>query len=69
MMVLTKEQIEDMRTSLSKGAQPFTKDAIDSLCAMASGALVSESLADKSIGQIRHEINAREAEITRRPGS
>ncbi len=28
-----------------------------------------ESLADKSIGQLRHEINAREAEITRRPGS
>ena len=40
MMVLTKEQIDDMRTSLRLGAQPFTKDAIDSLCAMAQGTLV-----------------------------
>src|SRR3990167_1394841 len=40
MMVLTKEQIDDMRTSLRWGAQPFTKDAIDSLCAMAQGTLV-----------------------------
>lgn len=35
MTELTKQQIDDMRTSLGKGAQPFTKEAIDSLCALA----------------------------------
>lgn len=35
MTELTKQQIEDMRTSLGLGAQPFTKEAIDSLCALA----------------------------------
>ena len=34
-MNLTKQQIEDMRTSLGKGAQPFTKEAIDALCRLA----------------------------------
>ena len=38
-MKLTKQLIEDMRTSLGKGAQPFTKDAIDSLCELAQSAV------------------------------
>ncbi len=35
MIELTKQQIDDMRTSLGNGAQPFTKEAIDRLCALA----------------------------------
>lgn len=34
-MNLTKQQIDDMRTSLGHGTQPFTKEAIESLCALA----------------------------------
>ena len=32
---LTKQQIDDMRTSLGLGAQPFTKESIDALCYLA----------------------------------
>lgn len=34
-MILTKEQIDDMRTSFDLGTQPFTREAIDSLCYLA----------------------------------
>ncbi len=47
-MNLTKQQIDDMRTSLGKGAQPFTKEAIDTLCALATSAL-AEGVAWKPI--------------------
>ena len=55
MMVLTEAQIDDMRTSLHRVKQPFTPEAIDSLCDMAKGVLPA---ARAEVGALRPGLEA-----------
>lgn len=71
MIDLTKQQIDDMRTSLGKGAQPFTKEAIDSLCALAvRGLAVPEALrsgetprTDAKVSKVWHDVQGGHEEM------
>ena len=60
---MTETQVEDMRTSLRLGAQPFTKEAISNLCDLALSALRSgtfaegyEAVAD-AVNEVAEEAN------------